>query len=353
MAETKTYREALREAMVHELDNDESVVLMGEDIGVYGGTHLITDGLYDEYGPRRIMDVPISENGFVGAAVGMAMMGRRPVVEMMTWNFSFMAADQSIQNAAKVRYFSGGQVEVPLVIRGPNGGRVELSAEVMGGERVQADVRGHPERAGARQGGGCDREALRLPPAGLLTVRPGDGPEARAFLAARHVTEALVVPLRTDLNVAVVMEFVASAVTAAVLHWPDVVAQVLFTPLLSVMSIWVAIAISTRAGDVRVAQQLGALDLQERAGARLASRPLSHVDLGPGPRLEGLAAKVRDLRARREELVAALEHASASAPDPGEIAAMRRHIANALTTGAVPAFTCTMPGWNRKRCPMG
>jgi pyruvate dehydrogenase E1 component beta subunit len=129
VAETKTYREALREAMVHELDNDENVVLMGEDIGVYGGTHLITDGLYDEYGPRRIMDVPISENGFVGAAVGMAMMGMRPVVEMMTWNFSFLAADQIIQNAAKVRYFSGGQVEVPLVIRGPNGGGVQLSAQ--------------------------------------------------------------------------------------------------------------------------------------------------------------------------------------------------------------------------------
>jgi pyruvate dehydrogenase E1 component beta subunit len=108
VAETKTYREALREAMVHELDRDENVVLMGEDIGVYGGTHLITDGLYDEYGPSRIMDVPISENGFTGAAVGMAMLGMRPVVEMMTWNFSFLAADQIIQNAAKVRYFSGG-----------------------------------------------------------------------------------------------------------------------------------------------------------------------------------------------------------------------------------------------------
>src|SRR5215211_7740675 len=104
--------------MVHALDNDESVVLMGEDIGVYGGTHLITDGLYDEYGPRRIMDVPISENGFTGAAVGMAMMGMRPIVEMMTWNFSFLAADQIIQNAAKVRYFSGGQVEVPLTSSG-------------------------------------------------------------------------------------------------------------------------------------------------------------------------------------------------------------------------------------------
>ena len=129
MAETKTYREALREGMVHEMDKDESVVLMGEDIGVYGGTHLITDGLIDEYGPKRIIDTPISEGGFTGAAIGMAMLGMKPVVEMMTWNFSFLASDQIIQNAAKVRYFSGGQVEVPLVIRGPNGGGVQLSAQ--------------------------------------------------------------------------------------------------------------------------------------------------------------------------------------------------------------------------------
>jgi pyruvate dehydrogenase E1 component subunit beta len=129
VAETKTYREALREGMVHEMDNDESVVLMGEDIGVYGGTHLITDGLIDEYGPKRVIDTPISEGGFTGAAIGMAMMGMKPVVEMMTWNFSFLASDQIIQNAAKVRYFSGGQVEVPLVIRGPNGGGVQLSAQ--------------------------------------------------------------------------------------------------------------------------------------------------------------------------------------------------------------------------------
>ena len=115
--------------MVHEMDRDENVVLMGEDIGVYGGTHLITDGLIDEYGPKRIIDTPISEGGFTGAAIGMAMMGMRPVVEMMTWNFSFLASDQIIQNAAKVRYFSGGQVEVPLVIRGPNGGGVQLSAQ--------------------------------------------------------------------------------------------------------------------------------------------------------------------------------------------------------------------------------
>src|SRR3712207_4618460 len=129
MAETKTYREALREAMVQEMDRDESVVLMGEDIGVYGGTHLITDGLIDQYGPRRVIDTPIAEGGFTGAAIGMAMMGMRPVVEMMTWNFSFLASDQIMQNAAKVRCFSSGQVKVPLVIRGPNGGCVQLSAQ--------------------------------------------------------------------------------------------------------------------------------------------------------------------------------------------------------------------------------
>lgn len=124
-----TYREALRSAMADEMERDEAVVVLGEDIGVYGGTHLVTDGLLEKFGPKRVMDTPIAEGGFTGAAIGMAMMGMRPIVEMMTWNFSFQAADQIIQNAAKLRYFSGGQVSVPLVIRGPNGGGVQLSAQ--------------------------------------------------------------------------------------------------------------------------------------------------------------------------------------------------------------------------------
>lgn len=124
-----TYREALRAAMVDEMARDDAVILLGEDIGVYGGTHLITDGLLDRFGPKRVLDTPIAEGGFTGAAIGMAMLGLKPIVEMMTWNFSFLAADQIIQNAAKVRYFSGGQVTVPLVIRGPNGGGVQLSAQ--------------------------------------------------------------------------------------------------------------------------------------------------------------------------------------------------------------------------------
>ncbi len=124
-----TYREALRSALAEEMERDDSVVLIGEDIGLYGGTHLITDGLLDRFGPKRVIDTPIAEGGFTGAAIGMAMAGMRPVVEMMTWNFSFQASDQIIQNAAKLRYFSGGQVSVPLVVRGPNGGGVQLSAQ--------------------------------------------------------------------------------------------------------------------------------------------------------------------------------------------------------------------------------
>jgi pyruvate dehydrogenase E1 component beta subunit len=125
----KTYRDALRSAMAEEMERDETVVLLGEDIGVYGGTHLVTNGLIDQFGAKRVIDTPIAENGFTGAAIGMAMAGLKPIVEMMTWNFSFQAVDQIIQNAAKLHYFSGGQVHVPLVIRGPNGGGVQLSAQ--------------------------------------------------------------------------------------------------------------------------------------------------------------------------------------------------------------------------------
>jgi pyruvate dehydrogenase E1 component beta subunit len=124
-----TYREALRTALIEAMDRDGRVLLLGEDIGVYGGTFRITEGLLHRYGAHRVVDTPISELGFVGAAIGMAMLGLRPVVEVMTWNFALGAADQIIQNAAKVRYFSGGQLEVPLVIRGPSGAGVQLSAQ--------------------------------------------------------------------------------------------------------------------------------------------------------------------------------------------------------------------------------
>ena len=124
-----TYRDALRTTLIEEMDRDRAVVLLGEDIGLYQGTFRVTADLLDRYGPTRVIDTPISELGFVGAAIGMAMLGLHPVVEVMTWNFALLALDQIVNNAAKVRYFSGGQVDVPLVMRGPNGAGVQLSAQ--------------------------------------------------------------------------------------------------------------------------------------------------------------------------------------------------------------------------------
>ncbi|GAC1435499.1 MAG: pyruvate dehydrogenase complex E1 component subunit beta [Thermoanaerobaculia bacterium] len=128
MAE-KSYRDAIREAMMEEMDRDPNVLIMGEDIGVYEGTFRITAGMLKKYGGDRVIDTPIAEAGMVGTAVGMAMFGLRPIVEMMTVNFSIVAADQILNHAAKVRYFSGGQVDVPVVIRGPQGAGVQLSAQ--------------------------------------------------------------------------------------------------------------------------------------------------------------------------------------------------------------------------------
>ncbi|MGZ7042916.1 MAG: alpha-ketoacid dehydrogenase subunit beta, partial [Thermoanaerobaculia bacterium] len=125
----KSYRDAIREAMMEEMDRDASVLIMGEDIGVYEGTFRITAGMLKKYGPSRVIDTPIAEAGMVGTAVGMAMVGLRPIVEMMTVNFSIVAADQILNHAAKIRYFSGGQVDLPLVVRGPHGAGVQLSAQ--------------------------------------------------------------------------------------------------------------------------------------------------------------------------------------------------------------------------------
>lgn len=124
-----TYRDALRAALIEELDRDENVFVMGEDIGRYQGTFRVTQGLFDKYGERRIMDTPITEPGFTGMAVGAAMAGLRPVVEMMTMSFSILALDQIINHAAKVHYMTGGQATVPLVVRGPGGAAKQLSAQ--------------------------------------------------------------------------------------------------------------------------------------------------------------------------------------------------------------------------------
>ncbi len=127
--ERMTYREALRLALREELARDERVFVMGEEVGVFEGSYKVTAGLMGEFGPERIRDTPISEEGFVGAAVGAAMGGERPVVEFMTINFSFRALDQIWNHAAKTRYMSGGQFPMPLVIRAPNGKGERLSAQ--------------------------------------------------------------------------------------------------------------------------------------------------------------------------------------------------------------------------------
>ena len=123
-----SYRQALHDTLRAELQRDESVILLGEEIGVFEGSYKITAGLLAEFGPKRVRDTPIAEEGFVGAAIGAAMLGMRPVVEIMTINFSLLAIDQIVNHAAKMHAMFGGQVRVPLVIRTPGGGGQQLAA---------------------------------------------------------------------------------------------------------------------------------------------------------------------------------------------------------------------------------
>jgi pyruvate dehydrogenase E1 component subunit beta len=124
-----TYREALRMALREELERDDAVFLMGEEIGVFEGAYKITAGLLEAWGPDRVRDTPISEEGFVGAAIGASMLGQRPVVEIMTLNFILVAMDQVINHAAKIHYMFGGLVKCPMVIRTPNGAGNQLTAQ--------------------------------------------------------------------------------------------------------------------------------------------------------------------------------------------------------------------------------
>jgi pyruvate dehydrogenase E1 component beta subunit len=126
---TITVREALREAMALEMRRDKDVFLMGEEVGQYQGAYKISQGLLDEFGPKRVLDTPITEHGFTGIAVGAAMAGLRPIVEFMTFNFSMQAIDQIINSAAKTLYMSGGQVHCPITFRGPNGAAARVAAQ--------------------------------------------------------------------------------------------------------------------------------------------------------------------------------------------------------------------------------
>ena len=124
-----TVREALREAMAEEMEREESVFLMGEEVGEYQGAYKISQGLLDRFGPRRVVDTPISEHGFAGIGVGAAFGGLRPIVEFMTFNFAMQAIDQIVNSAAKTLYMSGGQMGCPIVFRGPNGAAARVAAQ--------------------------------------------------------------------------------------------------------------------------------------------------------------------------------------------------------------------------------
>jgi pyruvate dehydrogenase E1 component beta subunit len=122
------FREAIREAMSEEMRTDESIIIMGEEVAEYNGAYKVTQGMLDEFGPKRVIDTPISELGFAGIGVGAAMNGLRPIIEFMTFNFALVGIDQILNNAAKLRYMSGGQISVPMVFRGPNASAGQLGA---------------------------------------------------------------------------------------------------------------------------------------------------------------------------------------------------------------------------------
>ena len=152
-------REALRAAMTEEMERDENVFLMGEEVAQYNGAYKVSAGMLDKFGPRRVFDTPISEAAFSGLAVGAACMGLRPVIEFMSWSFTWVCIDQIVNNAANVRYMSGGQFKVPVVFRGGNGIAHQLGAT-------------HSHR--------MESVYARIP--GLITVAPSTPADAKGLL---------------------------------------------------------------------------------------------------------------------------------------------------------------------------
>src|SRR5919112_185413 len=154
-------RHALRQAMSEEMERDENVFLMGEEVAQYNGAYKVSEGMLDRFGPRRIIDTPISEAGFSGLGVGAATAGLRPIIEFMSWSFTWVAIDQLVNNAANVRYMSGGQYKVPVVFRGGNGIAHQLGAT-------------HSHR--------MESIYSRIP--GLVVVAPSTPAEAKGLLKA-------------------------------------------------------------------------------------------------------------------------------------------------------------------------
>src|SRR5687768_5096481 len=124
-----TYRDALNQGLREEMQRDDRVFLMGEEVAEYDGAYKVSRGLLKEFGAMRVVDTPITELGFAGVGVGAAMVGLRPIVEFMTWNFALLALDQVVNSAAKMLYMSGGQYPMPIVFRGPNGAALQLAAQ--------------------------------------------------------------------------------------------------------------------------------------------------------------------------------------------------------------------------------
>ena len=153
------FREALRHAMTEEMERDENVFLMGEEVGEYNGAYKVSEGMLAKFGPRRVFDTPISEAGFSGLGVGAATTGLRPIIEFMSWSFTLVCLDQLVNNAANVRYMSGGQVKVPIIFRGGNGIAHQLGAT-------------HSHR--------MESVYARIP--GLIVVTPSTPDEAKGLL---------------------------------------------------------------------------------------------------------------------------------------------------------------------------
>lgn len=171
-----TYRDALNQALDEELARDESVFVMGEEVAEYDGAYKVTKGLLDKYGDQRLVDTPISELGFTGLGVGAAMLGLRPVIEFMTFNFSILALDQVLNHAAKMLYMSGGQFNVPIVFRGPNGAALQLSAQ-------------HSQA--------CETYYLHAP--GVKVVAPGTPADAKGLMKAAIRDDDPVVVLEAEM----------------------------------------------------------------------------------------------------------------------------------------------------------
>ena len=171
-----TYRDALNQALDEELARDESVFVMGEEVAEYDGAYKVTKGLLDKYGDQRLVDTPISELGFTGLGVGAAMLGLRPVIEFMTFNFSILALDQVLNHAAKMLYMSGGQFNVPIVFRGPNGAALQLSAQ-------------HSQA--------CETYYLHAP--GVKVVAPGTPADAKGLMKAAIRDDDPVVVLESEM----------------------------------------------------------------------------------------------------------------------------------------------------------